>query len=362
MIKLATLFSGVGAIEEAFVKKGIKHKIVFAADNGERDCKINVEEVKQITSKMSVKEKNEYIEKLYLELSKKENYMQTQYCANFKVQSGDYYQDVRFIDGTVYKKDNIDLLVGGSPCQSFSIIGKRGGLEDTRGTLFYEYARIVKEAQPKAFIYENVLGMLSHDKGQTWATINNVFQSLGYSIKVFKVNARDYGIPQDRKRIFVVGSLVENNMEEPKKVQLTKFVEDYLEDKIPAKYYLGEKGFSFVTNPAYSNRARINRTVMMCQKANQQFNWNGDFRFEVYDKKKHNREIMDRAYLGEYNGQKGVARQLTPRECFRLMGFNDDYRIVVHDNMAWRQAGNAIVVNVLEAIIDEMINKGLLKC
>jgi DNA (cytosine-5)-methyltransferase 1 len=71
---------------------------------------------------------------------------------------------------------------------------------------------------------------------------------------------------------------------------------------------------------------------------------------------------MDRAYLGEYNGQKGVARQLTPRECFRLMGFNDDYRIVVHDNMAWRQAGNAIVVNVLEAIIDEMINKGLLKC
>ena len=74
MIKLATLFSGVGAIEEAFVKKGMKHKIVFAADNGERECKINVEEVKQITSKMSVKEKNEYIEKLYLELSKKENY------------------------------------------------------------------------------------------------------------------------------------------------------------------------------------------------------------------------------------------------------------------------------------------------
>lgn len=362
MIKLATLFSGVGAIEEAFVKKKIKHKIVFAADNGERECEINVDEVKRATLKMSIKEKNEYIEKLYLSLSKKENYMQKQYSANFKVQSGHYYQDVRFIDGTDYKEENIDLLVGGSPCQSFSIIGKRGGLEDTRGTLFYEYARIVKECQPKAFIYENVLGMLSHDKGRTWDTIHNVFLSLGYSIKVFKVNARDYGIPQDRKRIFVVGSLIDNKMVEPKKVPLTCFVEDYLEEKIPAKYYLGEKGFSFVTNPAYANRARINRTVMMCQKANQQFNWNGDFRFEIYDKKKHTKDIMSRAFLGEFNGQKGVARQLTPRECFRLMGFNDDYKIVVHDNMAWRQAGNAIVVNVLEAIIDEMIDKGLLKC
>ena len=362
MIKLATLFSGVGAIEEAFVKKGIKHKIVFAADNGERECDIDVEDVKLITAGMTVKEKNEYIEKLYVSLTKKENYMQKQYCANFKVSSGHYYQDVRFIDGTIYKDEQIDLLVGGSPCQSFSIIGKRGGLEDTRGTLFYEYARIVKECQPKTFIYENVLGMLSHDKGKTWETIHNVFLSLGYSIQVFKVNARDYGIPQDRKRIFVVGSLVENKMQEPKKVSLNKTVEDYLEERVPAKYYLGEKGFSFVTNPAYTNRARINRSVMMCQKANQQFNWNGDFRFEVYDKRKHTKEIMDRAFLGEYNGQRGVARQLTPRECFRLMGFNDDYKIVVHDNMAWRQAGNAIVVNVLESIIDEMRDKGLLKC
>ena len=362
MIKLATLFSGVGAIEEAFIKKGIKHKIVFAADNGERECNIDVAEVKSNIAGLTVKEQNEYIEKLYLSLSKKENYMQKQYCANFKVSTGHYYQDVRFIDGTIYKDEQIDLLVGGSPCQSFSVIGKRGGLEDTRGTLFYEYARIVKECQPKAFIYENVLGMLSHDKGKTWETIHNVFLSLGYSIKVFKVNARDYGIPQDRKRIFVVGSLVENKMREPKKVPLLKTVEDYLEEKVPAKYYLGEKGFSFVTNPAYANRARINRSVMMCQKANQQFNWNGDFRFEVYDKRKHTKEIMDRAFLGVYNGQKGVARQLTPRECFRLMGFNDDYKIVVHDNMAWRQAGNAIVVNVLESIIDEMIDKGLLKC
>ena len=108
--------------------------------------------------------------------------------------------------------------------------------------------------------------------------------------------------------------------------------------------------------------AKVNGNIMMCQKANQQFNWNGDFRFEPLDEKRHTPEILERAYVGEYKGETGVVRQFTPRECFRLMGFNDEYKIVVQDTMAWRQAGNAIVVNVLEAIISEMRNKGILKC
>lgn len=362
MIKLATLFSGVGAIEEAFIKQKIEYKIIFAADNGEREIKSTAEEIREQTKGMSLKEKNKYIEELYLRESKKENFMQKQYLANFDVPEGHYYQDVRFLDGSIYQEEQIDLLVGGSPCQSFSVIGKRGGLEDTRGTLFYEYARIVKECQPKAFIYENVLGMLNHDKGKTWETINNVFQSLNYNIKLFKLDAKNYGIPQDRRRIFVVGSKIENKMDIPTELDLNTTISDYLEDIIPVKYYLGRKGFEFVTNPFYFNRAKVNDEIMMCQKANQQFNWNGDFRFEPLDEKRHTPEILERAYVGEYKGETGVTRQLTPRECFRLMGFNDDYKIVVHDTMAWRQAGNAIVVNVLEAIINEMRNKGILKC
>lgn len=362
MIKLATLFSGVGAIEEAFIKQKIEYKIVFAADNGEREIKSTAEEIREQTKGMSLQEKNKYIEELYLKESRKENFMQKQYLANFDVPEGHYYQDVRFLDGTMYKDEQIDLLVGGSPCQSFSVIGKRGGLEDTRGTLFYEYARIVKECQPKAFIYENVLGMLNHDKGKTWETINNVFQSLNYNIKLFKLDAKNYGIPQDRRRIFVVGSKIENKMDIPAELDLNTTIADYLEDVIPVKYYLGRKGFKFVTNPFYFNRAKVNGEIMMCQKANQQFNWNGDFRFEPLDSNRHTPEILERAYVGEYKGEKGVTRQLTPRECFRLMGFDDDYKIVVHDTMAWRQAGNAIVVNVLEAIINEMRNKGILKC
>ena len=99
---------------------------------------------------------------------------------------------------------------------------------------------------------------------------------------------------------------------------------------------------------------------MMCQKANQQFNWNGDFIFEPLDTDRHNNDILKRAFIGEYLGVKGVCRQLTPRECLRLMGFADDYKIVVKDTMAWRQSGNAIVVNVLEAIVNELIDKELL--
>ena len=362
MIKLATLFSGIGAIEEAFVKQNIDHEIVFAADNGERDIELDIANIKAQTQGMSIAERNAYIEEFYRSKTKKENLMQAQYCANFHVRKGHYYQDVRLLDGSVYIKENIDLLVGGSPCQSFSIIGKRGGLEDTRGTLFYEYARIVNECQPKVFIYENVLGMLTHDKGRTWDTIDNVFHSLDYDIKVFKLDAKNYGIPQDRKRLFVVGTKAKNTMSTPPTKKLDTVIEDYLQDVVPAKYYLGQKGFEFVTNPYYLNRAKLNGEIMMCQKANQQFNWNGDFRFEPLDKKRHTKEILDRAYIGEYKGELGVTRQLTPRECFRLMGFNDDYKIVVNDTVAWRQAGNAIVVDVLEAIINELRRVGALQC
>lgn len=362
MIKLATLFSGIGAIEEALIKRGIEYKIVFAADNGERELKSSREEIESLTVNMSPIEKNRFIRDLYFKESKKENLMQKQYLANFEMDEDHYYQDVRFIDASIYKTQNIDLLVGGSPCQSFSLIGKRGGLEDTRGTLFYEYARIVNECQPKAFIYENVLGMLTHDKGKTWKTIYNVFESLNYNLKLLILNAQDYGIPHDRKRIFLIGTKVENTVEEPKKIPLTTTVKDFLEDIIPKKYYLGKKGFEFVTNPYYANRAQVNAPIMKCQKANQQFNWNGDFVFEQFDEKRHTKDIMTRAYKSEFRGEIGVARQLTPRECFRLMGFRDTYKIVVNDNMAWRQAGNAIVVNVLESIVQEMINKGLIQC
>lgn len=367
MIRLATLFSGIGAIEQAFIKQDIEHKIIFACDNGERELEYSKEEILKKTEAMSLEEKNNYINNLYNSLSKP-NCMYQTYKENYVIDDKDFYQDVRFLDGTIYK-GQVDLLVGGSPCQSFSIIGKRGGFNDTRGTLFYEYARIIKECQPKAFIFENVKGMLNHDKGQTWETVKNTFKELNYKIYIRSnpiLNAKDYGIPQNRPRLFVIG--IRNDLdtipfEFPKEIELTTTVKDYLDKKVDSKYYLGKKGFEFITNPKYKNRARINSDIMSCQKANQQFNWNGEFVFEPYDLIKDREDVLERAYVSTYNGVKGVCRKLTPIECVRLMGFSNKFKFPknMNDKDKYRQAGNSIIVNIFESILPNLIATGVFK-
>lgn len=355
MLRIATVFSGIGAFEQSLNKIGLDYEIVFACDNGERTIKEAKEEILNFAKNnhLNNKELNEFIEKLYLSQNK-QNMMKTSYFANYRISKDKWFEDIRFINGKDYK-NKVDIFVGGSPCQSFSIIGKRAGLEDARGTLFYEYARLVSEIKPKVFIYENVPGMLGNNKGKTWQAITEIFESLGYDIQYKVLNAKDYGIPQDRRRLFVVGFKNKTNFEFPKAIELTTTMFDFLEDKVAVQHYLGKKGFEFVTNPKYKNRARVNREIIQTEKANQQFNWNGDFVFEKLDFKKHTKEILDRAYIGELNNEKGVIRQLSHRECMRLMGFPDSYKIVVPNVWAYRQAGNSIVVNVLEAITREVL-------
>ena len=355
-LNIATVFSGIGAPEQALKKLGIKTNIVFACDNGEIEIDNTVDEIKQKTLNMTDEECNLYVKKLY-DNTKKTNYVKISYKANYKVKESDWYNDIRFLNGEKYK-NKVDLLVGGSPCQSFSIIGKRAGLEDTRGTLFYDYARLIKQIEPKFFLYENVPGMLMHDHGNTWKVIYSVFQSLGYKVYNTVLNAKDFGIPQDRKRLFVVGFKDNDvNFEFPKPIKLSTEMRDYLEQEVDAKHYLGKKGFEFVTNPKCKNRARVNSKIIQTEKANQQFNWNGDFVFEPIssvEKKKNKADILNRAYVSNWNGQDGVIRQLNYRECLRLMGFSDDFKVVVPNVPAYRQAGNSIVVNVLEALFSEI--------
>lgn len=348
-LRLATVFSGIGAPEQALNKMNIPYDIVFACDNGERELQLTKEEIIEKATKKE-KDINEYVKELYNNL-KKINYVKKSYMANYDITEEKWYEDIRFIDGKKYK-DKVDLLVGGSPCQSFSIIGKRAGLNDARGTLFYEFARLIDEIRPKFFIYENVLGMLTHDKGNTWKHIKEIFESLDYKINVNILNSVDYGIPQNRKRLFVVGFKNHKiNYREPDKIELTTSMKDYLEEHVETKHYLGQKGFEFVTNPKYKSRARVNHEIIQTQKANQQFNWNGDFVFEPLEKVKNNESIMNRAYVGNWNGEIGVIRQLSYRECLRLMGFSDSFKVVVPNVPAYRQIGNSIVVNVLEAIL-----------
>lgn len=241
--------------------------------------------------------------------------------ANYAINESDFHLDVRFMDGSDYN-GQADLIVGGSPCQTFSTNGKRGGFADTRGTLFHEFARIVNEVQPKCFIFENVKGLLMHNHGATWATIRNTFRELNYDIYLNKdykgrekplLNAKDYGVPQNRERIYLVGIRNDIHLKHPfvfpAPVPLEKTNADYLDGVVDPKYYLGKKGFEFVTT--HPTRAQVGYTVQKCQKANQQFNWNGDFIFEPLEKR-HSKEILERAYVGTWNGELKALR-VTPR-------------------------------------------------
>ncbi|MGL5126495.1 MAG: DNA cytosine methyltransferase [Fusobacteriaceae bacterium] len=352
------------------------------------------------------RDKKEYVDSLYSH-KEKSNFVKKAYLSNYKLDNKDFHWNISFLDGNEYK-NKVDIFVGGSPCQSFSMVGKRRGFEDTRGTLFYEYVRLLKETEPRFFIYENVQGVLSHDEGQTWEIMQNSFRETGYKFKHYILNSRNFGVPQNRNRLFVIGFKSENDFntfEDPKKKELNLTMQDLLEDIIDSKYFLPEKGLKFVTDSKNLDKqyTQINGEIALCQKANQQFNWHGDF-IECYTEQELERllKIDSKYFLSEkvkkyilseedsiikpetdlkiarpltatmhkmhragvdnyitYGNKLPVEerkiRKLTPRECYRLMGFCDSFDIVVSDTQAYQQAGNSIVVDVLMSILNEIM-------
>lgn len=361
-IRLATSFSGIGAIEHSLHRLGIKYQIQFAGDI-DANCK-------------------------------------KAYFANYPIEDYNWHDDVHNLDAKPYK-GKVDLFVGGAPCQAFSLRGKHGGFEDTRGTLFREFARVVIECQPKVFIFENVKGMLSHDKGRTWNVIKETFEKdCGYDVYFQVLNAKDYGIPQSRERIYCIGFKNETEFKYPAPIKLDKTVYDFLQNRFDKKYLLKQKGVHFITRAINYQKSytQVNGNIILCQKRNQQFNWHGDFVFQseeeatsnhipdlekyflsekvrkyvlspgtknFYSKPKTDLEIarpllttmhkMHRAGVDNYVTTQGRLRKLTPRECLRLMGFADTFKIEVSDTSMYQQAGNSIVVDVLIAIMNEII-------
>ena len=362
MLKLGTVFSGIGAVEHALNRLNIPYKIEFACDNGERKLKTSYDVILKKTEGMTNAEKDAFVSELYASEAGV-NYVEQEYKANYSIAPEKFYQDVKLLDGKEYR-GQIDLFVGGSPCQSFSVMGKHGGLEEARGTLFYEYARLVDEIQPKVFIYENVTGMLKHDGGRTWEVIQGIFDTLGYNWKYWVLNATDFGLPQNRRRIFVVGFRKDckdffERMMDPQKIKLKVDMTSMLETDVPNKYYLPEKGFKRVIDPAQKKHVALNGTIARCQVACQQFNWFGDMRFETTVPARI--EEDSRIYKGEYNGKRGVARCLTPRECLRLMGYDDSFKIAVPDPHMYRQCGNSIAVNVMMEVVRQINLTGVFK-
>lgn len=365
MLKLATVFSGIGAVEQALKRLEINHKIVFACDNGNIELNIDYEKEKnKIRELESYAEKNNFVRDLYKRNTRKTNFVELSYMENYNIAKENFFYDIKLLDGSDFKNE-VDLLVGGSPCQSFSFIGSKGGFKDTRGTLFYEFARIVDETQPKVFIYENVYGMYKHDKGKTWATVKNVFDELGYYYKYEVLDSRDFGIPQGRRRVFVVGFKSKKACEKfkfPQPIKLNYTMQDFLIDnaaegaftsingkihidkkigsgKPDEKYFLSDKLVKYVTSPGTKKfmhkDAKIDLPIARALLSTM-----GN---------------THRASVNNYVTTNGKMRALTERETHRLMGFPDDYKIVVSKAQAYKQSGNSIVVDVLVKLVEQII-------
>ena len=415
MIKLATIFSGIGAIEQALLRLGLDYHIVFACDNGDVELNLlegdDLSDYKRLTKMRSKKqrhstdetnrllelsakensiaerirdtvrqlktknEKREYVETLYKKKGKGHNFVKETYLANYAthINLDDFHLDARFFDGSDYNKgEEIDLLVGGSPCQAFSAVGAKYGLNDTRGTLFYEFARIVQETQPRVFIYENVRGLLTHDEGHTWQVMRDVLQSLNYHIPEPQIlNASDFGIPQSRRRVFVIGIREDIDCKEfqyPQPKPLKYTMQDFLEDNCAYGHFnydrqTGELIIEKVKgkpDPKYTLTPAVQKYVLAEGTANYRTSQETDLpiaRTLMKMMTQHHRAGVDN-YI-TVQKEPLVLRQLSDREALRLMGYTDDFIIAVSSMQTLRQAGNSIVVDVMMCIVKELLKTGV---
>ena len=360
MIKLATAFSGIGAIEQAFERLNIDYELEFACDNGDIEIDVDYDkELKKIRRMKTIQEKREYVDNLYMSNSRKHNFVKDAYLANYSVKDNNFFYDVKLLDGNDFK-NKIDLFVGGSPCQSFSIAGARGGFEDARGTLFYEYARLVKEIQPKVFIYENVYGVLTHDKGNTWKVMQNIFDELGYYYKWEILNAKDYGIPQGRRRLYVVGFKDKKEFDKfefPKPQKLKYTMQDFLVENVKEGNLVNKKGKLVITEKVgeepeekYYLSEKL-RKYVLCPGTKNFMHHDAEIDLPIARALLSTQGNTHRASVNNYVTTNGKIRALTVRETYRLMGFPDSFKIVVSKAQALKQSGNSIVVDVLIAIL-----------
>ena len=216
---------------------------------------------------------------------------------------------------------DFDLLVGGFPCQAFSIAGKQQGFSDTRGTLFFDIARICAEKRPRYLVLENVKGLLSHDGGQTFQRILRVLADLGYRVEWQVLNSKNFGVPQNRERVFIVGYLGERS---------------------------GQEIFPLTT---YSQSASV-VALQQLNKAESQGN-------RIYDSSGLATTLASQAGgLGAKTGLYQIdtqVRRLTPTECERLQGFPDGWTAGLSDTQRYKTLGNAVTVPVVTAVINQLV-------
>jgi len=238
-----------------------------------------------------------------------------------------------------------DILTGGFPCQSFSIIGNKLGFADMRGTLFFDVERILRAKQPKAFLLENVKQLVTHDGGRTFEIILDHLENLGYFVHYKVLNGLDFGVPQKRERIMIVGFKENHPFEFPKNGTETKTLSDILEpdDQIDKKHFLSDYFRKRLQRKLEEQNKRIiTRPVV------------------VHENKGGNLGIHPFSCALRANGSYNYVtvnaeRRFTPREMLRLQGFPDTFKMVVHDTQVRKQAGNAVVIPKIEAVARAMV-------
>ncbi len=414
MIRFIDLFAGTGGIrlgfEQACEKKGLHTKCVFSSEI----------------------DKNA--------------------CASYELNFGhNPFSDVT----KVHELPEFDFMLAGFPCQSFSYAGKRKGFGETRGTLFFEVERLLKKYKPKGFLLENVRGLTTHDQGRTFETIINSLEQLGYSVNYLLLNSSNFGVPQNRVRIYILGILgkeirmklqtdvgaADSHKFKEQSGQMSLFsenntirvVRDILEKKFPKNYECTEDFVARLKKVVGGDLSKLHGYRLIDYRGGQAIHsWelgikgectNAEINFlnllignrrkktfgEHQDGKsltieqiktfyKNNdleeilQSLLKKGYLSDYDGkynpvagnmsfevfkfldpdsisitltasdtnrlgivQNGKARKLTPRECARLQGYPDSYKLLENDNAVYKQMGNAVSVPVIEAVVSDLI-------
>lgn len=308
-MRVVSLFSGIGGLDKGFEEAG--YNIIWANDF--------------------------------------DKYAVQTYNANFE-------NKAILADITEYSLEDIpefDVLIGGFPCQPFSMMGQQKGFEDTRGTLFFRIAEIIdyqiktRGYKPRVIVLENVRALRTHDNGHTFERIKEILrEDLGYQVFDMNLNSADYGVPQTRNRTYIVcfANEMVKDFNAPPTVKLTYFLKDVLEQDVPDKYFLSEK---------------IKKTILSSGSGGWEAKAETDL--PVARPLCATMMKMHRASQDNYVTQEKGLRRLTPRECARLQGFDgpqeSNFVIPVSDSQAYKQFGNAVTVNVSNAVAKQVRKK-----
>lgn len=253
-----------------------------------------------------------------------------------------------------------DILLAGFPCQAFSLAGHKRGFEDARGTLFFDVARIIKHHKPKVVFCENVKNLVNHDRGRTFNVIKGILGDLGYTVFYKVLNSKNFGVPQNRERIYIVGfrkDIAPQRFIFPEKTDDTKVIKDIVEEhEVSSKYYLSTTYLTSLKRHKERHASKGNgfgyeirefdsvAAAIVCGGMGRERNLIIDDRLTDFTPVTHIKGKVNTEYI----------RKMTPREWARLQGFPKDFKLVVSDTHLYKQFGNSVTVPVIRAIAEKI--------